>query len=210
MIHPTVRRRSWVLVLTIALVASVARADDPAPARVIDQLHAGLLRVMKEAEALGFEGRYEQLTPVLEQCFDISFMAQKSVGRYWRTASEEERARLLGTFHRYLISNYAGRFTGYSGQQFETLGDEPALRNTVLVRTQIVDPDDDPVLLDYRLREVGGGWKIIDVYWNGTVSELALRRSEYSTVIQRDGMDGLLSALDDKIAKLASGSADES
>ncbi len=210
MIHPTVRRRSWALVLTIALVASVARADDPAPARVVDQLHAGLLHVMKEAEALGFEGRYEQLTPVLEQCFDISFMAQKSVGRYWRTASEEERARLLGTFHRYLISNYAGRFTGYSGQQFETLGDEPALRNTVLVRTQIVDPDDDPVLLDYRLREVGGGWKIIDVYWNGTVSELALRRSEYSTVIQRDGMDGLLSALDDKIAKLASGSADES
>ena len=210
MIHPTVRRRSWLLVLTIALVASVARAGDPAPARVVDQLHAGLLHVMKEAEALGFEGRYEQLTPVLEQCFDISFMAQKSVGRYWRTASEEERARLLATFHRYLISNYAGRFTGYSGQRFETLGDEPALRNTVLVRTQIVVPDDDPVLLDYRLREVGGGWKIIDVYWNGTVSELALRRSEYSTVIQRDGMDGLLSALDDKIAKLASGSADES
>jgi phospholipid transport system substrate-binding protein len=209
-IHPTVRRRSWALVLTIALVASVARADEPAATRVIDQLHATLLRVMKESEALGFEGRYRQLTPVLEQCFDISFMAEKSVGRYWRTASEEERARLQVTFHRYLISNYAGRFTGYSGQQFETLGDEPALRNTVLVRTQIVDPDDDPVLLDYRLREMDGGWKIIDVYWNGTVSELALRRSEYSTVIQRDGMDGLLSALDDKIAKLASGSADES
>ena len=208
--HRAVRRRSWVLVLTIALAASVARADDPAPARVIDQLHAGLLRVMKEAEALGFEGRYQQLTPVLEQCFDISFMAEKSVGRYWRTASEEERAHLLGTFRRYMISNYAGRFTGYSGQQFETLGDEPALRDTVLVRTRIVDPDDDPVLLDYRLRDVDGGWKIIDVYLNGTVSELALRRSEYSTVIQRDGMDGLLSALDDKIAKLASGSADES
>ena len=112
--------------------------------------------------------------------------------------------------HRYLITNYAGRFTGYSGQQFETLGDEPALRNTVLVRTQIVDPDDDPVLLDYRLREVGGSWKIIDVFWNGTVSELARLRAEYSTVIQRDGMDGLLSALDDKIAELASESADES
>jgi len=208
--HSTVQSRWTVWIASIALVASVARADAPAPARVVDQLQAELLLVMKESEALGFEGRYERLAPVLERCFDISFMAQKSVGRYWRTASEEERAHLMGTFRRYLISNYAGRFTGYSGQQFETLGDEPALRDTVLVRTQIVDPDDDPVLLDYRLREVDGNWKIIDVYLNGTVSELALRRSEYSTVIQRDGMVGLLSALDDKIAKLASGSADES
>jgi phospholipid transport system substrate-binding protein len=208
--HSMVQFRWAVWIASIALVASVARADEAAPTRVVGELHAELLRVMKESEALGFEGRYERLTPVLERCFDISFMAQKSVGRHWRTASEEEQTHLLGTFRRYLISNYAGRFTGYSGQEFETLGDEPALRDTVLVRTQIVDPEDGPVLLDYRLREVGGTWKIIDVYLNGTVSELALRRSEYSTVIQRDGMDGLLSALDEKIAKLASGSADES
>ena len=210
MFHSTVRPRWTVWIATIALVASVARADEPTPTHVVEQLHAELLNVMKKSETLGFEGRYERLAPVLERCFDITFMAQKSVGRHWRTASEEERARLMGSFHRYLISNYAGRFTGYSGQHFETLGDEPALRDTVLVRTRIIDPGDDPVLLDYRLREVDGSWKIIDVYLNGTVSELALRRSEYSTVIQRDGMAGLLSALDDKIAKLASGSADES
>ena len=124
MFHSTVQSRWTVWIASIALVASVARADAPAPARVVDQLQAELLLVMKESEALGFEGRYERLAPVLERCFDISFMAKKSVGRYWRTASEEERAHLMGTFRRYLISNYAGRFTGYSGQQFETLGDD--------------------------------------------------------------------------------------
>jgi phospholipid transport system substrate-binding protein len=73
-----------------------------------------------------------------------------------------------------------------------------------------VDPGDDPVQLNYRLRPVDGSWKIIDVYLNGTVSELALRRSEYSSLIQREGLEGLLTALTDKIAAFASGSADQS
>ncbi|MDH3211747.1 MAG: ABC transporter substrate-binding protein [Myxococcales bacterium] len=210
MIHTTGWPRASALILAVALLAPVARADDPAPTRLIDRLHADLLGVMQEAEALGFKGRYERLAPLLNECFDLPFMAEKSVGRYWRTASEEDRARLLETFRRFIVSNYAGRFTGYSGQRFETLGDEPALRDTVLVRSRIVDPVEEPIDLDYRLRRVNGSWKIIDVYLNGTVSELALRRSEYSTLIQREGIGGLLAALDAKIADLASGSADES
>jgi len=209
-IHTTGWPRASALILAVALLAPVARADDPAPTRLIDRLHADLLGVMQEAEALGFKGRYERLAPLLNECFDLPFMAEKSVGRYWRTASEEDRARLLETFRRFIVSNYAGRFTGYSGQRFETLGDEPALRDTVLVRSRIVDPVEEPIDLDYRLRRVNGSWKIIDVYLNGTVSELALRRSEYSTLIQREGIGGLLAALDAKIADLASGSADES
>jgi phospholipid transport system substrate-binding protein len=208
--HSTARVRTSALVLTLALFAPAAGADAPTPTAVIERLHGALLRVMKASDAMGFQERYDILAPVLEECFDLAFMARKSVGRYWRTASEEDQRRLLETFRRYSIANYAGRFTGYSGQQFETLGDEPALRDTVLVRTRIVAPNDDPVHLDYRLRQVDGGWKVIDVYLNGTVSELALRRSEYPALIQREGMEGLLSSLDAKIAKLASGSADES
>jgi phospholipid transport system substrate-binding protein len=166
-----------------------------------------LIEVMKSADALGYEGRFEKLAPVLGDVFDTSFMAEKSVGRYWKSAANAERAALLQTFTRFMIANYAGRFDGYSGQHFETLGQEEAIRGTTIVHTRLVEPDGDIVQLNYRLRPVEQGWRIIDVYLNGTVSELALRRSEYSSLIEREGFQALLAALDEKIAELAAGTA---
>jgi len=202
---------SSLLTLMVTLPAPRASGAEPeAPSQVIETLHTVLIGVMKEAEALGYAGRRERLAPVLKQTFDLSFMAQKSVGRHWRKVSEEDRQRLLDIFVRFTIANYAGRFDGYSGQHFETLREEPSLHETVLVHSRLVDPGGDPVQLNYRLRKVDEKWKIIDVYLNGTVSELALRRSEYSSLIQREGLEGLLTALKDKIAALAAGSQKQS
>jgi phospholipid transport system substrate-binding protein len=100
-------------------------------------------------------------------------------------------------------ANYAGRFTGYSGQQFKTLGVEPSSHETMIVRTELENPDGDDVTLNYRLRETPEGWRIIDVYLNGTVSELALRRSEYSSLIKRDGFESLVDTVDQRVADLA-------
>ena len=89
------------------------------------------------------------------------------------------------------------------GQRFETLGEEEAAHNTRVVRTKLVLPDDDDVQLNYRLRQTDAGWQIVDVYLNGTVSELALRRSEYSSVLKRDGFETLVASLDRKADDLA-------
>lgn len=195
---------------TIVALTTPAPAGESAPKQVVGNLHEALLGVMKESESLGYTGRFAQLEPVLEKCFDLAFMAEKSVGRYWKQATEAEQAKLVDTFSRYTIANYAGRFVGYSGQHFETLDEEPALRETILVRTRLVDPSDEPVQLNYRLRSQDGDWRIIDVYFNGTVSELAMRRSEYATLLKREGVDGLLEALTKKIASLEAGEAEES
>jgi phospholipid transport system substrate-binding protein len=190
-------------------LAAVAAADDssdtPAtpPSTVVDSLNDTLLGVMKDAEALGYEGRCERLSPVLRNLYDIPFMAQKSVGRYWKTTSEAERQHLLETFTEFTIANYAGNFDGYSGQTFETLGEEESTHGTMIVRSRLVDPNGEETQLNYRLRPVDGEWKIIDVYLNGTVSELALRRSEYSSLIQREGLDSLIVALNQKITNLS-------
>ncbi len=179
-----------------------------APVRTVEMLHAALLGVMKDAEKLGYEGRYERLAPVLKETYDTPFMAEKSVGRYWKQASPADQAELIATFSRFMISNYAGRFDGYSGQSFETLVEEPSVQATVLVRTRLVEPKGEGVHLDYRLRETPSGWKIVDVYLNGTVSELALRRSEYAATIKRDGWRALINALDDRIASIATAPTD--
>jgi phospholipid transport system substrate-binding protein len=202
-------RGSAALLALLWSLAAVAAADDssdtPAtpPSTVVDSLNDTLLGVMKDAEELGYEGRCERLSPVLRNLYDIPFMAQKSVGRYWKTTSEAERQHLLETFTEFTIANYAGNFDDYSGQTFETLGEEESTHGTMIVRSRLVDPNGEETQLNYRLRPVDGEWKIIDVYLNGTVSELALRRSEYSSLIQREGLDSLIVALNQKITNLS-------
>jgi phospholipid transport system substrate-binding protein len=177
------------------------------PSQIVDTLHTNLLQVMKNATALSYEGRAKQLKPVVHELFDLSFMAEKSVGRHWKTLEDADRTRLLTTFRRFIVANYAGRFSGYSGQVFETLKEEPSAHSTMLIHSRILIRDGETIQLNYRLRRVEDRWRIIDVYLNGTVSELALRRSEYSSLIKREGFEALLSALDKRIDDFAAGKA---
>jgi len=203
--------------LVVALwSATPASAADPAETppgatAVIEGLHAALLGTMKQAEALGFEGRYQRLEPTLRRTFDFDFMAEKACGRYWRSLGEADRERMRAIFARFTLSTYASRFSGYSGERFEIESEAPAPRDTVFVRTQLVRSDgEDNVEINYRLHRTASGWRVIDVLLRGTVSELALRRSEYSSVIKRDGFEALISTLQGKIADLAAGQIDDS
>jgi len=194
------------LVLVLPLSAAGTKEDaTPAASAVIDRLHAALLDVMKHAVELGYEGRAKKLAGVIPQFFDIDFMAHKSLGRHWNDADPAEQKRFLDTFERFMVANYAGRFDGWSGQSFETLGQEPARLDTVIVRSRLIDPEGEDVDLNYRMRQVDGQWRIIDVYLDGTVSELALRRSEFVSIVKRGDFEALLVALDEKIRKLANG-----
>ena len=214
------RASRWVLAFALALVfaagllsqATAEPASPPAsasptassPVPTIEAFHAGLLAIMKDAKNLGFQGRIEKLEPLMGRTFDLEFMASKTVGRHWETLSAADQKRWVETFTRFTTANYAGRFTGFSGEQFVTLGVEDAARDTRLVRTKIVVPGDEDVELNYRVMQENGGWKVIDVYLNGKVSELALRRSEYASALKRDGFDQLVASVETKIANLKS------
>lgn len=187
----------------IAEAASdAAAAEEGSPVPAVEKFHAGLLQIMKDAEALGFQGRIDRLTPLMAQTFDLDFMASKTVGSHWRKLSDDDKRRWAEAFTRFTTANYAGRFTGYTGEEFVTVGTEEAARGTRVVLTKIVVPDGDDVQLNYRLIERNGGWKVIDVYLNGTVSELALRRSEYSSALKREGFAQLLDSVESKIEDL--------
>jgi phospholipid transport system substrate-binding protein len=190
----------------LATESSPPAAGSGAPSKVVDTLHENLISVMKDSKTLGYDGRFAQLEPVISTLFDIPFMAEKSVGRYWKTVDEENRSRLLAKFGQFTVANYAGRFTDYSGQSFETLKEEASKHGTVMVYSQLDTGRGETIQLNYRLRPDGNdGWRIIDVLLNGTVSELALRRSEYSSLIQREGFAALMAALNDRIDDLAGG-----
>src|SRR5262245_56693303 len=132
----------WILLALVAVSMAAPAAADPAavPAaettaptdaatRRIDELHAHLLDVMKNAVALGYTGAEQKLRTVIPDYYDVAFMASKSLGASWNSLDEASRSRYVETFERFMVANYAGRFDGWSGQSFETLGQEAAPRD---------------------------------------------------------------------------------
>lgn len=183
--------------------ASAGASAATNPITVVSALQSALLEIMKNADQLGFRGRYDYLQPVVVETFDVPFMGSKSVGRHWKKLSTDEQAAWLAQFTDYLTSNYAGNFSGWDGESFEVLGEQPAARDTRVVLTKLVVPGGEDITFNYRLRaDDAGRWRIIDIYLRGTVSELALRRSDFSSTLKDKGFDQLTVAMDKKIAEL--------
>lgn len=176
-----------------------AGADLSDPRSVVESLHGVLIECMKGACGPGFDQRYDRIVSELDQVFDLPFMARISIGKAWRSLSPEEQKEFVELQRRYSASNYANNFDSYGGQRFETIEEEPAARGTVLVKTEFLQPADDNVKFDYRLRKSNSGWRIIDVTLDGKVSEMTLRRADYTSVIARDGFTKLVEAIEKKI-----------
>jgi phospholipid transport system substrate-binding protein len=187
-----------------AELAPTADAADPAGApAVIARFNEMLLEVMRRADELGYQGRFEMVAAHVDDTFDMTFMASKSIGRHWRKLDDEQKARWVQTFNDFTVSSYADKFDGYSGQTIEVVGEKPASHGTLVILTRLTRTDDDPVDLDYRMRDGEDGWRVVDIYSDGKVSEVALRRSEYAVVLKEGGIDTLIEAVTRKTAKRA-------
>jgi len=202
------------LIFLPALGVSEARSEtspDAAAVRApIERLYAALLEVMQQADELGFAGRFAKLEPVVKGTYDLEFMASRVIGRQYQRLEPEQQAIWLETFGRLTISTYADRFDGFDGERLEIGDVETSRGGTSIVRTVLYPAKDDPVQLDYRMRPNGEGeWRIVDVYLSGTVSELALRRSDYSGVLRSDGFEALRTAVETKIAAAEAGTDDD-
>ena len=174
-------------------------------AAVVQRFDDAMLDVLKHSAELDYKARLERFTPSLEANFDLPFMAEKAVGSFWEKLNEDERKRWIGAFTAFMAANYASRLNKYTDQKFEILGTEAAANDTAVVQTQVIDPGNENVELSYRMRKGERGWRIIDIYYNGTVSELALRRADYAAVLKKDGFEALLASVNRKIADLESG-----
>ncbi len=191
------------LVLCLCWPLPPAAAAEEAPSDIVGRLNAVLLEVMQQADELGFSGRYDRLAPVLSEAFNFPMMARVSVGRHWRKLENSDRDRLVDAFGRMSIATFAARFDGYSGERFVVLGERPAPRKAILVRNRLIKNDGEAVPINYLLKSEQGRWLVVDVFLDAKYSELAMKRSEYGSVIKNTGFDELIRALDEKIAKLA-------
>lgn len=200
-------KRSVLSALLLALflvLAPAVHAQTQTPAAVlVKDFYAALEATMKEGPTLGFDGRYKKLEPAVTQTFNLPLMARAAVGLGWGKETAENQQKMVEAFSAFSVATYASRFTKYDGEKFEVLGEKPAAGGGVMVETRLIPNGGDPVVLNYLVRnDETGAPRIVDVYLDAAISELATRRSEFSAVIKREGFPALIASLAEKAKKM--------
>ena len=153
---------------------------------------------MRQASGLSVQARYQRLAPILASAFDFSTMTRLSVGPAFNSASGGQQAALRQAFERFIGAYYANRIDGYYGEKFEV---DPVAENRGgqrVIKTKLVRPGGGATEIDYLMR----GTRVIDIYLDGSISEVASRRGEFASIMASGGPDALLRALREKAATL--------
>jgi phospholipid transport system substrate-binding protein len=174
------------------------------PIEVVEKFQANLLQVMKDAEKLSVRQRYERLAPSVETSFHLPLMVQIATAPHWQDATPSQRVQLVSAFRRMSVTTLATLFNSYEGETFEVFGEKPGPQHTQLVLTKLTKADKSTVNIAYVARKFDDGWRMIDVIVDNGISELKVRRSEYSAVLKNDGVPGLVTLLNRKADELIS------
>ncbi len=188
--------------VVLGLPRAAIASETTAP---VEQLHAGLIEIMKAGKSASFRQRYDKIAPVIGRTFDLEAIVRQVVGLRWALLPAEQQAALTDAFRRYTIASYVANFDGYYGERFELLPTITAVGNDRVVQTRIVLASGQAHVLAYVMRQTTGGWRVVDVLADGSVSRVAAQRSEVRSVLADGGGPGLLVSLRRKTAELSGG-----
>lgn len=200
MIRCGLKRLIFVLAVGIIVFGAPA-AQAGAEADFIRKLGDQAIKVLGSSDKSLAE-REAKFRKILEAGFDMPLIARFALGRYWRVASKEQRRDYLNLFTDYIVRSYSVKLGGYKNDALVIIS-EQALKNKkdVLVHTRINRPKGASVKTVWRVRTSKKGLRIIDVMIEG-ISMLVTHREEFSAVIRRHGLTGLLETLRARVGKL--------
>lgn len=203
--HLLIGLAAILFVLTFGVGLVRATASNDAAERTVRELVEGVWHVLGEEAAN--QGASQALLPLIEAQTDLRLLGRLALGRYWREASPEQRAEYLNLFRSYMLQTfverlrpYAGTDLGPAGERFRIVASRPVGRRDILVQSQVAPPASPPLQVDWRLRAQDDVPVIIDLIVEG-VSLLITQRSEFAAVIERAGIDGLLSELRARVSQ---------
>jgi len=179
-----------------------AQGTSPAVAH-IQTYYQQLMPTIQQAGRLSVRERDKRFTPAITSAFDLATMTRLAVGPAWTSFSSGQQAAARDAFARFIIADYASQVSNYSGESFvvdpqttpETRG------GGEIVKTKLLQPGGRTVSINYLVR----GGRVIDVYLNGTISDLATRRDEFASIIASGGADALIKRLNERTQKLLGG-----
>ena len=193
-------------VLIGALAAPwVAKAADPDASSPIAALNSGLIAAMRSGKATPFPQRYAALLPVVDRAFDLGAVLQAVVGPRWAGLPAAQQAQLLDVFRKYTVATYVANFDGFGGERLDVLPDSRSIGADQVVATQIAPASGAPTRIDYVMRRTASGWRAVDVYLNGTISQVAVQRSDFRSLLGTGDAGPLIASLQRKIADLSRG-----
>lgn len=196
-------RRLLLLLGTLApLAARAAPAEAAAPIAALNQ---ALLTAMRAGQATPFAQRYATLAPVVQRAFDLPGVLQATIGPRWAGLPPEQQAQLLDLFTRFTVASYVANFDEFGGERIEVLPESRAIGADQLVATQIAPSSGEPTRIDYVMRQGPGGWRAVDVLLNGSISRVAVQRSDFRSLIAVGDASRLIENLQRKVAELSGG-----
>lgn len=203
--------RTWATVtrraLCLMLLAIPAGAQPAQPLAVVSGFVNTLDRTMKAGAGTPFRARFDMLAPAVDKAFDLGTILSVSVGARWGSLEAATKAELADVFRTYTVASYVANFGGHDGEVFQIDPDTRTTGADQIVRTRIVPKTGEAVRLDYLVRQSDTGWRIVDVLADGTISRVAVQRSDFRALLGRDGnTTALLESLRRKIADLSGGS----
>ena len=190
-----------IVVVALLCIAGVAQAEMVAPDELIKTTAQDVLTIVKQDKDIQAGNQKKILALVDAKVlphFDFVRMTQLAVGKYWRTATNEQKQALVTEFRNMLVRTYTKAFTVYRDQTIDVKPSRMAADATeVTVKTAINKPGAPPVPVDYEMKKTAGGWKAFDVTIEG-VSMVTSYRGTFASEIQEKGIDGLIKTLSDK------------
>ena len=184
-------------------LARAETTNDAGPAAPVQRLNVALIGAMKAGRATPFAQRFASLAPVVENTFDLDAVLAASIGLSWPSLPNEQKTQLRAAFSRYTVSSYAASFDNFNGQTFQISPSVRAVGNgDVVVQSKIIATDGSATPLDYVMRDGQSGWKAVDVLAGGSISRVAVQRSDFRSLLASGGVPALMAALQHKVANL--------
>jgi len=202
------RRRSLIAassaLLSVAVLPARAAGDEAVLAPV-QRLIDSLLSIMKAGMATPFQLRFATLGPVVDQSFDLATILKESVGSTWATLPPDQQNMLADAFRRYTVASYVNSFDSYNGQRFDVLPQTRTVGADQVVQTRLIPKAGESHELDYVVRQGSSGWRVVDVLAEGSISRVAVQRSDFRRLLARGGAQALADSLRAKSADMSDG-----
>jgi phospholipid transport system substrate-binding protein len=204
----SLRRRSLLgvmVALAVPGLAGPAVAADPSAAAPIMALNQALVASMKAGKSASFAQRYAGVVAAVDKAFDLPAVLQQSVGPRFASLPADQQAKLLDVFRKFTATSYAANFDGDEGEKLVVLPEQRAVGDDLVVQTQIVPAKGDAVRIDYVMHKGPQGWRAIDVLLNGNISQNAVKRSDFRSLVTPTSAQGLIDSLQKKVVDLSGG-----
>jgi phospholipid transport system substrate-binding protein len=193
---------SIAVMTAIGLAGSIpSRAETPSAAAAhIQNYYQELMPTIRQAGQLSVRERDKRFAPAITAAFDLATMTRLAVGPAWRSFSPEQQAAVREAFTRFIVADYASQINNYSGESFvvDPQTSPESRGGGEIVKTRLLQPGGRTVSINYLVR----GGRVIDVYLNGTISDLAMRRDEFTSIIASGGADALIKRLQNRTQTL--------